>query len=715
MSRRPPDPAAMKRTPAGHAGSSRPRADDAAPSGGRRLRLATHALIAVAGVALLAIALGAHPVGDYHAESDFYGGYADGARGIERGVIDPARYPVVGPVYEFLLAILGFSGLDLFLIAKLISVLSAMVTLVAFTTLVRRRATASAGTAPAALMGLAFAALIAVNPTFDRYGYSATNDMLALGLTAASLLFLLAPGDRESGSRSARSLVVSGVLAAFAALTRYSAVVLFPAVMLAILLWPGALSRRAAVARFVAGFLIVALPWTLFAAARGHFPGAPLLRFFSFYADPNSNRSIQDLGPATPDSLRVYRSLGSMLSHDPAGFIRTLLENIPRHLELEAQGTLGWPAATLAAIGALFALLSRTTLGLAPFWLIGAIQFLALVPVFHSDRYALPLVPFELSLSAFALAMPRVRARSRLAAGLAAAAIVLAVAISLIQSVETQREVRRLLPTETIEAGRALRVAATPSSRVIARKGQIGYYAGLPVTPFPRFARLAELADYARSAHADFLYYSWYEAQVRPEFAWLLDSTSAVPGLQVVHATDHKKAVLYRVGDGFGQDPEWLSSPYQLRLHQSRALVGVLPDSITAPYRITLAVDALGRDEPAEAIELIDQALRYRPGESLAWQVRGEALMKQGRDREALQSFERALALSPDEPDVRGDLGLARLSMGDTAGAARAWRGAIGGVTDLQILSEMIRVFSHIGDQARADSARAAWHRHFKD
>ncbi|HTM58066.1 MAG TPA: tetratricopeptide repeat protein, partial [Candidatus Udaeobacter sp.] len=577
---------------------------------------------------------------------------------------------------------------------------------------VRRRAMASAGAGPAGLMALAFAALLAVNPTFDRYGYSATNDMLALGLTGASLLFLLAP--LEDGPR--RGLVLSGVLAALAAFTRYSAVALLPAGVLALLFWPRSrVTRGGAITRFVAGFLIVALPWTAFAAARGHLPGAPLLQFFSFYTSPNSNRSVQDLAPTTPDSLRAYRSLGSMLGHDPAGLVRTMLGHIPQHLELEASETLGWPAATLGAIGLLFAILSRTALGLGPLLLIGAIQFLTLVPVFHSDRYALPLVPFELSLAAFALAMPRVRARSRAAALLAGAACVLAAAISLIRSVEAQREVRRLLPTETLEAGRALHRLATPASHVIARKGQIGYYAGLPVAPFPRFARLAELADYARSAHADFLFYSWYEAQLRPEFAWLLDSTAATPGLEVVHATANKKSVLYRMGDGFGRDPDWLGDPYQLRLHQSRALVGVLPDSIAAPYRITLAVDALGKDEPAEAIEEIDQALRWRPAEPLAWQVRGEALMKQGQGREALESFTRSLALSPDDPEVRGDLGLAKLSLGDSAGAAGAWRGAIGGVTDVQILSEMMRLFDKLGDDARADSARAGWHRHFKD
>ena len=43
----------------------------------------------------MAFAFVLHPVGDYYAESDFYGGYAAGARLIQSGHLDPSRYPVV--------------------------------------------------------------------------------------------------------------------------------------------------------------------------------------------------------------------------------------------------------------------------------------------------------------------------------------------------------------------------------------------------------------------------------------------------------------------------------------------------------------------------------------------------------------------------------------------------------------------------------------------
>ena len=611
---------------------------------------ATTIAIAIATASFLAIALTAHPVGDYHAESDFYGGYAAGARLIERGHLDPARYPVVGPVYECALALIGILPLDLFLLAKLLSVASAAAVLSALATLVQRR---MPGRATGAIAALALIALLAVNPIFVRYAYSATTDMLALALSSAALLFLLGGGDR--------SCVAAGALAALAALTRYSAAALLPAGILALALWPPAgASRRSAIARFAAGFALPALPWTLYALAHHAVPGGPLLRYFSFYANPSADRSVQDLGPAAPDSLRAYQSLGELLQRDPGAFVSATLRNIPQHLALEARGVLGWPCAALAVAGAALALLSRTALGLGALWLIGALQFLTLAPVFHSERYALPLVPIELSLAAFALAWSVTRARTRALPVLATLAGVLAVALTLRDCVATQREVRRLLPVETIEAGSALRVAAAPGSRVIARKGQIGYYSGLEVIAFPRVARLAELAAYARAAHADYLYYSWYEAQLRPEFAWMLDSTAAAPGLERVHATASKRSMLFRLGGAFGQDPAWLADPYLRRLHESRALVGVLPDSLTVPYRITLGVDALSRGDPVAALAWADQALALRADQPLAWQVRGEALLKLGRAGEAAAAFERSLALAPDDPETRAALDSAR-------------------------------------------------------
>src|SRR5262245_63404299 len=95
----------------------------------REARLATHLVCVLALVlvtALLVVALGPHRIGDYSTETDFYGGYAQGARLIQHGRIIPTRYGVVGPGYEAALALVGLIVRNLFTAAELISIVSAL-------------------------------------------------------------------------------------------------------------------------------------------------------------------------------------------------------------------------------------------------------------------------------------------------------------------------------------------------------------------------------------------------------------------------------------------------------------------------------------------------------------------------------------------------------------------------------------------------------------
>ena len=73
-----------------------------------------------------------------------------------------------------------------------------------------------------------------------------------------------------------------------------------------------------------------------------------------------------------------------------------------------------------------------------------------------------------------------------------------------------------------MSAGRAIGALARPGDRLISRKGHVGYYAGIETVEFPRVATLEALGDYAHRAKANFLYYSWYECFLRPEFSFLL-------------------------------------------------------------------------------------------------------------------------------------------------------------------------------------------------
>jgi hypothetical protein len=111
----------------------------------RLLTAASILLIAVVTLALLAMVFGPHRIGDYFTETDFYGAYAQGARLIQRGVLDPSRFGVIGPGYEVVLGLVGFVIRDLFLAAELIAVASTALTLWLWFQLLRARRRARRG------------------------------------------------------------------------------------------------------------------------------------------------------------------------------------------------------------------------------------------------------------------------------------------------------------------------------------------------------------------------------------------------------------------------------------------------------------------------------------------------------------------------------------------------------------------------------------------
>src|SRR5439155_20194464 len=114
--------------------------------------------VAATGIALLAIVLGPHRVGDYYTETDFYGGYGPGARLLQRGMFDASRYGVSGPGFDAALALIGLAVRDLFVAGEAISIASALSALALWFTLLRGRfgATTAAWTT----------VLLAANATF---------------------------------------------------------------------------------------------------------------------------------------------------------------------------------------------------------------------------------------------------------------------------------------------------------------------------------------------------------------------------------------------------------------------------------------------------------------------------------------------------------------------------------------------------------------------
>jgi len=644
---------------------------------------------ALLGAALLVMVLGPHRVGDYMTETDFYGQYADGARLIQHGHLEPARYGVVGPGYEIALALAGFVVRDLFLAAGLLSAAAAVVALLLWAALLRRRAGAGAG--------LGAALFLACNATFFRYGYSVTTDAPALALQVAALYVLLArPGPRAA--------TWAGALAGLAFLTRYSTGVLLPAGLVAIAAGGTPQERRGRAAlRFTAGFLLPVAPWIAWSFARGTGVTFQLHHNIAYEVFARAKGIPWDTYQRTMQPQ--FHSLADVIARDPAAVAGRMLFNALDHLRLDALMLLGRPVAACALLGLALGLADRALRRLWPLALVWAFLFLALVPVFHSERYSLALLPCYAAAAALLFAAPRFAlvlqrgGRPWLRPALALVALAFAVAAT----ARVQARVLDQLPREVLDVARVLRARARPGDRVIARKGHVAFHSGLAAVPFPFVDSLPQLAAYARARDARWLYFSWPEAETRPAFWYLLDTTAAVPGLTPVRVTARHPAVLYEIGADFGRRPPWAGNDTLATLHLARARALVYPDELARYGRLAVALGRL-----AEGRAAYEQAALVQPRDAPLQVALGTVCVRLGDPAAGIAAFARAETLDPANDDARIGHGWALLLADRPQEAAAAWRPVVARTRDSATLQRMIELFQALGDSEAAARARAA-------
>jgi tetratricopeptide (TPR) repeat protein len=657
----------------------------------RWLGLAATALVAVFALALAVVVLGPHRVGDYYTETDFYGGYVEGARLFLRGAPDPSRYGVSGPFFDAALAAVSLVARDLFHAGELISILSAVAVLALWYRLLRVRA----GTWVAAWA----VAFLATNAVLFRYGYSATTDALALALGSAALHTGLARRGRATP-------LLAGLYAGLATLTRYSAVAVLPA--LAVAAWTGrerhGRSRGAALALVVAGFGAMVAPFTAWMLQHGQVPGGLLFHNVAYdvYAT-GAGRTLADYQVQTQPGMT---SLGGAIARDPAAFVAREAANLVGHLRGDATELLGWPLAALAALGALRLLVARRGRAADTLAFAGLCAYLALVPAPASARYSLAVLPFYAALAAAAL-VPWGRGAGAWRVWAPAALGIASLGFGLTQNVRAQREEFALLPLETRDAARALREAPVDTRRVMAVKPHIAYLANARFAPMPNGLPLAELARACARDSVGWLYYSWIEASNRPEYWYLLDPGARVPGLRPVVDVSRLPAVLYRIEPGFGAEPEWLAND-SLRVSHEVTFLRRLPPRIRWRGELSLAVWAGTHDAWADCERHTRALVAADPSSAFAWRLLGEALARRDDRAGGLQAFERAVALAPNDAEARVGLGFMRLANGDVAGAAEAWRPAIGATRNPEMLKRMAMIFRRFGDESSAARAEAA-------
>ena len=633
---------------------------------------------------------GPHRIGDYMAETDFYGAYAEGAKLIQHGHLVPGRYGVIGPVYEILLGLVGFVVPNLFVAAELLSLSATLATLGFWFAILRRRIDVR--------VALAAVALDAVNPIVFRYGYSATTDAVSVAIQSACLWLLLA----REGSHAA---FLAGLLAAAAFLTRYNAIFLLPAGLLVFALRPPG-PRTALALRFAAGFLAPVLPWVLFCLASG--------TRFSFQLHHNIAYEVYARAKGIPwDNYQrflqpQFHNLWDVIRRDPGAFTARMVINVYEHLRDDGLRLLGGWTAAAALAGVLVLFLEHRGRALLPVLLPGVLLFLSLVPVFYSERYSLALVPFYVALGGLAFGSPLAALPVR---GVWVKALVFALPLvfTIAANVKATRYAISQLPTEVLEIAETLRARKAPGDRVIARKPHVAFHAGVEAAPFPFADSLPDLARGVAREHARWLFVSWPEVETRPAFWHLLDTTGVVPGLTPRRVTRPHPAVLYEVGPGFGTVPDWYRNDTLRTWHflRGRTLVDQNdPKLFAARGDIERALGRLG-----EARVSLQRAVGLDPGNLDALLSLGAVGYETGDFPLAIGALERAVQIHPESADARIGLGWAYLAAGRSGDAAAVWKPEVTATRDPATLRRMRELFTALGDAgtaAEADRALAA-------
>jgi tetratricopeptide (TPR) repeat protein len=259
------------------------------------------------------------------------------------------------------------------------------------------------------------------------------------------------------------------------------------------------------------------------------------------------------------------------------------------------------------------------------------------------------------------------------------------------------------LPAEVLDASAVLRRLKRPGDRVIARKPQLAFHAGVESAPFPFADSLPDLARGAAAERARWLFFSWPEAETRPAFWFLLDTTGVVPGLTPRCVTSPHPSVLYEIGPEFGRVPAWFRNDTLRAWHTvtARLMVDARNPQLLAS-RAALA-RLTGKLDLARAS--VERALAVDPN-LLEGLLELSAIASDMHDSSLeIGALERAVQAHPDSRDARVSLGWAYLEAGRTPDAASVWRGVVNGTSDVATLRRMSEVFRQVGDAASAAEA----------
>jgi 4-amino-4-deoxy-L-arabinose transferase-like glycosyltransferase len=504
----------------------------------RRSALIGLSLAGLYSVLLAVLSFKYHTIGDYGVETDFYVFVSQAKLILEGGFpIDGAR----GPVYFLLLAAAGFLTSDFFSAGLFFGLISAGIVLYLTYRLLCDLYRDD--------IALVVTALTAANPIFIQHTYSSGTDMVFCAIATAAVYYYL----RHERLKHMH-LVVAGVLAGLAYLTRYNGVFLIAGLFLGILTFDAARlgkGRKAlSCALLLVVFALTITPWGVYCLQeKGDF----------FYNTNYRNIAYGLYGEGKMDwdafwgtRAEDFRSFLDVFLEGPGLFLKTMFFNVYRHFVNDLGDLLGWHLGVLVLPGMVITVLGRPKSKRAVYLLLNVLLFAVLLTVFYNPRFSLFLVPVYglLAVQTFDWIAKAYSGAQKLMSWLIPAAALSLVLWTAVEAYEFNKKNISQGPHEILVIADWFDMnvpAEHKGSVIVARKPHIAYYLDLEFNWIPDVRTYDELIAGLRDVNADYLYFSYIEAHWRPDLAYLLNAEEKYPGLMPMLFMKNPKAVLYMV------------------------------------------------------------------------------------------------------------------------------------------------------------------------
>lgn len=481
-----------------------------------------------------------HTVGDYGIETDFFWGYVPNAKDFLSGEIPMDAFR--GPLYPIVLGIFGYVIGDFFHAGILIGVLSA-VFVIYFTFEVLKKIFSPN-------ISFFVTILLAVNPVFIQYTYSAGTDMFFNALVAATLFFFF-----RKSELSYKNMILAAIFGGLSYLTRYNGIFLISFVFVLLfvnylkLSW---LERIKSSLIFAVVFVITFSPWGFYTLSeKGSF----------FYNENFKNIAYEIYGKGKIswddfwfEESRKINSLSEVIFKDVGLFASTIISNIGDHFINDMEKLMGWHLGVFAILGLILLIFSNPLkywqTKEVGYYLVNIFFFILLLLVFYSERFSMFLIPFYALLAVQPFFAEKLRLVKFFPTVLRYVLISGLIVYTLVNAYSFNSENINSGPTELLVL-RDWYQENVPDDKkgeiVAARKAHVAYYLDMKFQLLPMADSYNELIRKLRENNVDYLYFGIAEAGLRREFQFLIDPESVHPGLEVVVYFENPPSVLYRV------------------------------------------------------------------------------------------------------------------------------------------------------------------------